>query len=185
MIPPVIQRCRRLLLALRDEVSAELNRLQAQGIIDALDSFPWISNLVVVRKKTGSIRICVDPREVNKAVIPDNCKHPLPAIDELASFIAASVFWQLDFSQGYLQIPLTEKGRSTTAFISHDGIFQFKVMLFGLSTAPSQFQKIMVSTLADLKGVSIYMDDIVVYGATQEEQNRRFLLSWIAYKNAK
>ena len=89
MIPPVIQRCRRLPLALRDEVSAELNRLQAQEIIEALDSSPWISNLVVVRKKTGSIRICVDAREVNKAVIPDNCKHPLPTIDELASFIAA------------------------------------------------------------------------------------------------
>ena len=66
-------------------MSVEPNRLQAQGIIEALDSSPWISNLVVVRKKTGSNRTCVDPREVNKAVIPDNCRYPLPTADELAS----------------------------------------------------------------------------------------------------
>ena len=83
MIPLVIQRCRRLPLALRDEVSAELKRLQAQGIIEPIDSCPWISNLVVVRKKTGSIRLCVDLRKANKAVISD--KYRLPTVDELAS----------------------------------------------------------------------------------------------------
>ena len=172
MIPPVIQRCRRLPPALRDEVSAELKRLQAQGIIEPIDSSPWISNLLVVRKKTGSIQLCVDLREVNKAVTLD--KYPLPTVDELGSqFHSSKVFSKLDLSQGYLQIPLTEKGRNMTAFVSHDGIFRFKRMPFGLSSAPSSFQKIMVSTLAGSKGFSVYMDDIVVHGATQEEHDRR------------
>ena len=127
MIPPVIQRCRRLPLALLDEVSAELKRLQAQGIIETTDSSPWISNLVVVRKKNGSIRLCVDLRQVNKAVIPD--KYPLPTVDKLASqFHSSTVFSKLDLSQGFLQIPLTERGRNVTAFISHNGVFQFKRM---------------------------------------------------------
>ena len=131
MIPPIIQRCRCLPLALQDEVSAELKRLQAQGIIEPIDSSLWISNLVVVRKKAGSIQLCVDLREVNKAVIPD--KYPLPTDDELASqFHRSKVFSKLDLSQGYLQIPLTEKGRNITAFVSHDGIFRFKRMPFGL-----------------------------------------------------
>ena len=114
----------------------------------------------------------MDLREVNKAVIPD--KYPLPTVDELAGqFHSSKMFSKLDLSQGYLQIPLTEKGRNVTAFISHDGVFPFKRMPFGLSSAPSAFQKIMVSTLAGLKGVSVCMHDIVVHGATQEEHDRR------------
>lgn len=153
-VTPVIQRCRRIPLALREEVSQEIHHLESEGIIEPIDSSPWISNIVVVRKKSGQIRLCVDLRSVNKAVVPD--KYPLPTADELATqFHGSTVFSKLDLYQGYLQIPLTERSRNVTAFITHDGIYRFKRMPFGLSSAPSAFQKIMVAVLAGLKGVVV------------------------------
>ena len=77
-VPPVMQPLRRLPLALREDVGKELYRRESQDIIEEVDSSPWISNLVVVRKKSGAIRLCVDLRRVNQAVIPG--KHPLPTL---------------------------------------------------------------------------------------------------------
>ena len=75
-VTPVLQSLRRIPLALRDGVSVELQRLLDAGIIEPVDASPWISNSVVVKKKTGALRVCVDLRAVNKAVIPD--RYPLP-----------------------------------------------------------------------------------------------------------
>ena len=82
-IKPIMQSLRRIPYALREEVSAELCRLKKGGIIERIESSPWISNLVVVRKKSGAIRLCIDFRNVNKATIPG--KYPLPTLEELAS----------------------------------------------------------------------------------------------------
>ena len=138
----------------------------SQGIIEPTDSSPWLSNLVVVRKKSGGLRLCVDLRAVNKAIIPD--KYPLPTVVEIASqFQGSTTFSKLDLSQGYLQIPLTKSSKKLTVFITHEGICQFTRMPFRLSSAPSAFQKIMSSLLSGLAGVAVYMDDIVVHGSTR------------------
>ncbi|KAJ8332651.1 hypothetical protein SKAU_G00424400 [Synaphobranchus kaupii] len=114
----------------------------------------------------------MDLRAVNKAIIPD--KYPLPTTEELtAQFYGSTVFSKLDLHQGYLQVPLHTDSRNLTAFITHKGVFRYKRMAFGLSSAPSCFQKIMASIFAGIPGVAIYLDDIVVHGATAESHDER------------
>ena len=152
---PVQQKLRRLPFAVRDKVSQELKRLEAADIIEQIDSSEWVSPMVVAYKRSGDVRLCVDLREVNKAILID--KYPLPHIQELiAELRGSTVFSTLDL----------------TAFITHDGLFRFKRVCFGLASAPSAFQKLMSSSLAGLPGVQCYLDDVVIYGRTLEEHDK-------------
>ena len=171
-VPPIMQPLRRLSLALRERVAEELDRWESLDIIEKVDSSPWISNLVVVWKKSGAIRLCVDLRRANQAIIPG--KHPLPTMEDIAAeFYGSTVFSKLDLNQGYLQIPLAEESRFITAFVTHKGTYQFKRMPFGLASAPSAFQKVMVTVVAGIPGVAVYMDDIVVHGPDRPSHNKR------------
>ena len=171
-IAPKAQALRRLPFSVREEVSTELHRLEADGIIEKIDSSPWISNLVIARRKNGELRLCIDLKEVNKAIIPD--KYPLPTIDELsASFHGAQIFTKLDMRRSYLQVPLAAESRNLTAFVTHEGVFQYRRMPYGLSSAPSAFQKIVSSVLSGIPGVLNLLDDVVVCGTTTEEHDRR------------
>ncbi len=111
----------------------------------------------------------VDLWAVNK-VIPD--RFPLPTSEELtAQFHGSTVVSKLDLRQGYLQVPLHPNSRNLTAFVTHAGVFRYMRMPFGLSSAPSCFQKIMVSVLAGIPGVAIYLDDVVIHGPTPESHD--------------
>lgn len=122
-VPPVRQKLRRLPLSVRDAVTVEINKLLAAGVIERIDASPWVSPIVVTRKKKGGIRMCVDLREPNKAVITD-C-FPIPHIDELLSTLrGAAVFSTIDLASAYHQVPLHEESRDLTAFITHDGLFR-------------------------------------------------------------
>eukprot|EP00118_Oscarella_pearsei_P020264 m.218920 g.218920 ORF g.218920 m.218920 type:complete len:1393 (+) comp39915_c0_seq7:688-4866(+) len=171
-VKPVMQSLRRLPLALRSEVSAELDRLLREGVIERVESSPWISNIVIVRKKSGALRLCVGLQVVNKAIIPG--KYPLPTLEEMASEFAGSTwFSKLDLRQGYLQVPLAKESRYLTAFVSHDGVFQFRRLPFGLSSAPSAFQRMMKTVLMGASGTVVYLDDIVVHAASKEVHDER------------
>lgn len=103
-------------------MTAELQKLSDAGIIERVDASPRISNLVLTRKNTGSLRPCVNLGAVNKAVIPD--KYPLPTVEELAAqFYSSTVFTKLELRQGCLQVPLHPDSRDLTAFVTHDGVF--------------------------------------------------------------
>lgn len=171
-VPPVVQPLRRIPLALREGVTQELTRLQGEGIIEPIDASPWVSNLVIAKKKSGGLRVCVDLRQVNKAVVPD--KYPLPTTEELTThFYGSKVFSKLDLRQGYLQIPLHPDRRDLTAFITHTGLYRYTRMAFGLSSAPSCFQKIMSTILASCPGTVAFLDDIVVHGPDTDTHNAR------------
>ena len=97
----------------------------------------------------------MDLRKVNQALIPG--KHPLPTIEDItAKFHGSKVYSKLDLKQGYLQLPLAEEGHYFTAFVTHTGVYQFKRMPFGLSSAPRAFQKVMVTVVAGVPGVAVY-----------------------------
>lgn len=171
-IRPVIQPLRRIPLALRDRVEAELQRLLKDSVIEPINASPWVSNLVITEKKGGALRLCVDLTDVNKAVIPD--KYPLPTAEELTShFHGSSVFSKMDLRHGYLQIPLAPASMDLTAFVTHVGVFRYRRMPFGLSSAPSCFQKIMSLILAGIQGVSIFLDDVVVHAPSTELHDTR------------
>jgi len=131
-----------------------------------------VSNLVVVQKPDGRIRLCVDLRAANKAVITDG--YPLPRIEELLhSMKNCSVFSKLDLSEAYLQLTLHESSRDLTAFVTPDGLFRFKRCPFGLASCPSAFQAVMSQMLSGIPGVACYLDDIVISGESHEEHEKR------------
>ena len=139
-IRPVRQKLRRLPFAVRESVSAELNRLLEACVIEKVDASAWVSPIVVTAKKNGGIRMCADLREPNKAVLIDS--YPLPHIDELlANLRGAKVFSTIDLANAYYQLPLHEDSRDITAFITHEGLFRFRRVPYGLASAPSAFQK--------------------------------------------
>lgn len=131
---------------------------------------PYCSEIVMVKKKNGEYRMCIDYRQLNKYTLPD--KYPLPKISELLRSVkGAKYFVALDLRSGYWQIPMAEESIKYTAFRTPQGLFEFTVMPFGLTNAPSTFQRAMDFLLADLKyyGTSVYLDDILIYGETFEK----------------
>ena len=119
-VQPVASKLRQLPLVIREQFSAEIQKLEAQGIIERVDSSEWVSPIVVARKKDGSIRMCVDLREPNKAVVVDS--FPLPQTEELLNSLAgAQRFSKLDLASAYNQLPLSPESRDLTTFILETG----------------------------------------------------------------
>ena len=113
-------------------------------------SSPWSSPVVLVGKKDGTIRFCIDYRKLNKVTKKDT--YPLPRIDETLEILGKAKFAStLDLFSGYWQIPLAHKDKEKTAFVCHEGLFQFTVMPFGLTNAPATFQRAMELVLSGLQ----------------------------------
>nr|XP_054924330.1 uncharacterized protein K02A2.6-like [Dermacentor andersoni] len=167
-VQPVTSKLRRLPYSLRSPVSNELHRLLSLDIIERIDASEWVSPIVVVNKKDGSIRICVDLREPNKAIVPDS--FPLPHTEELLhALVGATHFSKLDLASAYHQVLLHPDSRDLTAFITHDGLFRFKRVCFVLVSAPAAFQKMMAKILDRCPGVLFYIDDVIIFGKTAEQ----------------
>ncbi|MCG8047960.1 MAG: reverse transcriptase domain-containing protein, partial [Candidatus Thiodiazotropha endolucinida] len=131
----------------------------------------WSSPALLVAKRDGSMRFCVDYRKLNEVTVPDS--HPLPRIDDTLSALGgAQWFSTLDLKSGYHQISIRELDRPLTAFsIPGSGLWQWRVLPFGLINAPSAFERLMERVMNGLTFVSllIYLDDIIVYSKTFEE----------------
>nr|XP_055032791.1 uncharacterized protein K02A2.6-like [Misgurnus anguillicaudatus] len=182
-VQPVQQKLRRLPLSVKQAVSAELERLLEMDVIERIDASPWVSPIVVTRRKNGAVRMCVDLREPNKAVVMDS--HPLPHMDDLFSEMrGATVFSTIDLANAYHQVLLAEESRDMTAFITHEGLFRFRRVPYGLCSAPSAFSKMMSLVLKGLKGVQNYLDDVIVFGTGKEEHDHNLLMVLAALKEA-
>ena len=134
---------------------------------------PWSFPVVIIKKKNGKLRFCVNYKPLNDVTKKDN--YPLPRIDEiLDSLNGAQWFTTLDLASGYWQIKVREEDREKTAFITKFGTFEFKVMPFGLCNAPATFQHIMNKVLGEAIGkyVMVYLDDVIIYSRTFEEHLR-------------
>jgi len=163
-VPP-----RRVPVHYREEVEAQIQQMLEQGIIEESSS-PWMAPAVFVKKKTGELRICVDYRELNKKTTKD--AYPLPLPDEVQNRLAgATIFTTLDLQCGYWQVPISSEDRAKTAFCPGPdmGLFQFCRMPFGLTGAPSTFQRMMNKIFRGLPFVTVYVDDVLVHSATAEQ----------------
>jgi hypothetical protein len=166
---PIKQRPYRLSPAEHDFVGQELENMMEQGIIQPSSS-PWASPIVLVKKKNGKMRFCVDYRKLNKVTKRD--AYPLPRIDEILDSLGkAKWFTSLDLASGYWQVEMNEQDKEKTAFVTKQGIFEFNVMPFGLTNAPATFQRLMDRVFYDIKDkyVLVYLDDINIYSSTFEE----------------
>lgn len=174
-VRPVIQRYRPVPLALEDKIEEKVQELLKLGIIERVpEGSPpeWISPVVPVQKKNGEMRLCIDLRRVNEAVI--RSRYPLPAPNYLLSTIEPSVkFSLIDFTDAFFHFELDEASRNLTAFITKSGLYRFTRLTMGLKCAPEEFTKGMhLVVLIDLEGIHDYMDDILVVGRTDEEHDR-------------
>lgn len=161
---------RRIAPARREEMQRTVNDLAAQGVIELSDS-PWSSAVVLVKKKDGTQRFCVDYRALNDVTVKDS--YPLPRIDDtLDALVGARWFSTLDLKSGYHQVEMAEEDKPKTAFSFGQGLWQFNVMPFGLCNAPGCFERLMERVLDGLqwKTALIYLDDVIVYGSTFEEE---------------
>jgi len=163
---PVKQRPRRVPLAYAEEEKKALEDLLKKGVIQKSTS-PWASPIVLVKKKSGAIRPCVDYRRVNALVKPDG--FPLPRIQDCLDAVAGSSFFScFDLTSGYFQIPLKKDDIPKSAFCCKYGQYEMKTMPFGLNNAASTFQRTMELALQGLTWLTclVYIDDIVVFGST-------------------
>ncbi|WVZ96943.1 hypothetical protein U9M48_042522 [Paspalum notatum var. saurae] len=155
--------------AVKDEIETQVVEMLKSGIIQHSQS-AFSSPVLLVKKKDLSWRFCVDFRHLNAITI--KTVYPVPIIEELLDELGqASWFTSLDLTAGYHQILLQPGEGPKTAFQTHSGHYEFRVMAFGLSGAPATFQKAMNSTLAPYlrKFVLVFFDDILIYSATRED----------------
>ena len=171
---PIRQPFRRQNPIIREIEQQQVKEMLRDGVIRPSIS-PWASPVVMVKKKDGSMRFCVDFRQMNDATIKD--AHPLPRIDDtLESLYGAQYFTTLDLKSGYWQVPITEEDKEKTAFRTSSGqLYEFNQLPFGLCNAPATFSRLMDRTLAGLAWniCLYYLDDIIVFSATWAEHLQR------------
>ena len=158
-------------LPLRKKVQEELTCIESLGVILRMEEpTPWCAGMVVVPKKSGSVRICVDFRPLNDNVLRE--VHPLPKVDEtLAQLAGGTVFSKLDANCWFWQIPLEESSRHLTTFITPFGRYCFNKLPFGISSAPEHFQRRMSEILQGQEGILCHMDDVLIFGQNQQEHD--------------
>ena len=147
--------------------------MESLGVITKIEqATEWCAGMVVVPKKSGSVRICVDFRALNGSVLRE--AHPLPTVDEtLAHLNGASVFSKLDANSGFWQIPLADSTKHLTTFITPYGRYCFNKLPFGISSAPEYFQRCMMEILAGQEGVLCHIDDVIIFGKDKQEHDNR------------
>lgn len=149
----------------------EIDKMLREDVID-LSNSPWAAPIVLVKKRDGTTRFCVDYRKLNSVTKKD--AYPLPWIDESLDTLSGATckyFCTLDLASGYWQVVMDEADKQMTAFATHKGLFQFKVLPFGLSNSPATFERLMEAILSGLQWERclVYLDDIITFGSTFEE----------------
>ena len=147
--------------------------MESLGVISSVEELtPWCAAMVVVPKDSGAVQVCVDLKPLNEKVLRE--VHPMPKVDTtLALLSGANVFSKLDANSGFWQIPLADKSKLLTTFITPYGRFCFNKLPFGISSAPEIFQRRMSEVLSGLPGVLCHVDDVLVFGKDRIEHNTR------------
>ena len=146
---------------------------------------PRSSRVVLVKKKDGTNRFCIDYRKLN--AVTRKYSYPLPRIDDALDALSGSRYFStLDLQSGYHQVAMHDDSKEDNAFITHSGLYQFNVLSFGLTNAPPNFQRLMCKVLhgLDWKIFLIYRDDIIIFSASYEEHLARLRLVFIRLRDA-
>lgn len=170
-VVPVCQHPRRPPIALLSKIEDKLTSLLNSDIIEpVVGGCQWVSPLVTVVKDNGDLRLCVDMRRANAAILRE--RHIMPTIEDfLPRFTSAKYFSRLDIKEAFHQVELKEESRYITTFITHKGLFQYKRLMYGIVIAPELFQRIMEQILSRCENTVNFIDDILVFGSTENEHD--------------
>ena len=173
-VKPSAQQHRRIPFHIRKKVEQELNLLLEKDIIERIEGpTPWMSPIVtpVKPKEPDKVRICVDMRQANKAILRE--RHVTPTLEDIVSDLnGAKKFSKLDLRAGYHQLELDPASRYITTFSTHIGLFRYKRLNFGISSASEVFQNTIAQVLEGIPGVMNISDDIIVHGRTTAEHDQ-------------
>ena len=156
---PRKQAASRVPFAVRQNIAEQLKSMLKNQVIQPSNS-PWASPIVLMRKKDGTLRLCVDYRGLNSVTKPN--QFPLPRIDNMLDQLnSTQYFTTLDLAAGYWQVRMSSASREKTAFVTQQRLFEFCVMPFGLTNAPAVFQRLMEQLISGLNpcGATVYIDD--------------------------
>ncbi|XP_043266601.1 uncharacterized protein K02A2.6-like [Venturia canescens] len=164
---------RALPYALKDKVEKELDRLVKEEILEPVENSEWATPIVPVLKNNGQLRLCGDYKiTVNPNIKID--RYPIPRVQDLLSSLnGGKIFSKIDLSQAYQQLVLDERSRKLVTISTHKGLFAYKRLCYGVSSAPGIFQREMEQLLKNLDGVICFFDDILITGQTKEIHNER------------
>lgn len=168
-----INPCRRVPLALEDEVKDELQRMVSKRVIvPVTEPTEFVSNIVTARKANGKIRVCLDPTHLNKAI--ERGPHPTKRLEQIAARLSgAKLFSTLDADEGFWQVPLDLASSKLCTFITPWGRYRFIKMPYGLINASDEFQRLTDSLFSELDGVSVVVDDILIWGNSRSQHDTR------------
>ncbi|XP_068237201.1 uncharacterized protein [Palaemon carinicauda] len=168
---PISQRPYRMSPRQQQQLKTEVAYLLKHGLAEESHS-EWASPCILVDKPDGSARMCTDYRKVNNVTIKDS--YPMPRVEDIIDNVAKFPFLsKIDLLKGYYQIELDKDSRNIAAFVTPHGLYNYKVMPFGLCNAPLTFQRQMNYILKDLEGVFVYLDDIIIVGETWEDHIKK------------
>ncbi|KAL9987020.1 hypothetical protein ACROYT_G001254 [Oculina patagonica] len=169
-VTSVAQAMRRILFSRKQKVVDKLEELDVIEKVNGPTS--WINPLVSVEKPNGDVRICLDMRQANRAILRE--KHHVPTIEEtLQEISGAKVFSKLDLNMAFYQVELAPESRDITTFAGPNGLYRYKRLIFGVNMAAEKVQHIMWQVLKDCPGAHNIHDDICVAGASEEEHDER------------
>lgn len=147
--------------AIRPKVEADLDSLVKNGVLKPVTNSEWATPIVLVQKKNGGIRTCGDFKvTLNPVLVVE--QYPLPLIDDLfAGLSGGKKFSKIDLNQAYLQIHVKEQSRKLLTINTHRGLFRYRRLRFGITSAPALCQRAMDQILTGLPGVQCHLDDIL------------------------
>ena len=184
---PVVHPPRRVPVTLRPKIQAELNRMEEMEVIEKVEEpTDWVNSMVTIVKPNGSLRICIDPRDLNQAIKRE--PYPMSTIEEIVTRMPnAKVFSVLDASSGFWQVKLDTSSAKLCTFNTPFGRYMFKRLPFGLSSSQDVFQRIMADMFRDIDGVEVVVDDLLIWGETDEQHNKRLkqVLKRVRQRNLK
>jgi hypothetical protein len=172
-VPPVINHPRRIPFGLKEKVRNEVDRMERLEIILKVEGpTEWVNSIVVVEKPNGSIRICLDPKNLNEAILQEH--FPMQTADDIiADMAGAQYFSKLDASSGYWQIKLDEPSSELLTIQTLFGRYKFNRLAFGVKSASKVFQRKISEIIEGLEGCKNNQDDIIIWGHSKEEHDER------------
>ena len=171
-VTPVAQPLHQIPFKMRTQVENKIAELEKNDIIEKTSGpTPWVSNVVAVPKQNNRVRLSIDMRQANKAILRD--RFPMPNIDEtLQQMNGASIFSRLDLTEAFHQIELSESSRYITTFVCHKGLYRYKRLNYGISSASELFQRILQQILQDIPNCKNIVDDIIIYADNREDHDK-------------